>query len=227
MVENKNNRINETQLSNELLKNRWGGLCQRLNISNSQQFFNDINDHYSESHRHYHTLGHVNNCFKEFDLVKPLLDNPEAVELAIWFHDIIYDIGGKDNEERSAEMAVKFCQKNKLSENFTKEVKNHILATGNHTLSDNLDTNYLIDIDMSILGQPIEKMYEYEEQIYQEYSNIYTKKEYVIGRFGFLTSLKDHNVYKTDYFRDKYEQPCHDNVPMIIENLQKIVSFEY
>lgn len=221
MLENRPS--NEFLPPKELLKPRWNSLCQRLNINDTPILFKVLTDHYSEPHRAYHTLNHLQNCFNEFDEVKHLLNNPDAVEMAIWFHDIIYDIGKKDNEEKSAEFAKNFCQKNKLSENFSKEVEHHILATGDHTLSNNSDTNYLIDIDLSILGYPIEEIYKFEEQINKEYSTIYTQKEFLIGRIGFLSiKLKDNDsVFKTEYFKNKYGQSCQDNIPKTIENLQK------
>lgn len=219
MLENRPN--NEFLSPKESLKPQWDSFCQRLNINDAQESFKVLVDHYSEPHRAYHTLNHLQNCFNEFNEVKHLLNNPDSVELAIWFHDVIYDIDKKDNEEKSAEFAKVFCQKNKLSEDFAKKVEDHILATGDHTLSSNSDTNYLIDIDMSILGYPINAIYQYEEQIYKEYSTVYNRKEYLIGRLGFLTKLKGYDIYKTNYFRNKYGQSCQDNIPKTIENLQK------
>lgn len=220
MTENKINSINESLASKETLRPKWNDLCQRLNIFNNQIFFDDITNHYSETHRHYHTLNHINFCLQELEPVKNSLHNPETVELAIWFHDVIYDIGKNNNEEKSAKMAIQFCQKNNLSPEFTKQVEDHILATGDHTLSDNADTNYLIDIDMSILGYSPDDIYKFEEQIYQEYSTIYNRKEYLIGRLGFLSKLKGYNIYKTEYFKNKYGQSSQDNITKTIKNLE-------
>lgn len=42
---------------------------------------------YQEPHRAYHTLKHIIDCLNEFEEVKPLLQNPNAVEMALLFHD--------------------------------------------------------------------------------------------------------------------------------------------
>lgn len=220
MTENENKHVNESLLTKEALKPRWNNLCQRLNIADDHESFNDIVNRYSEPHRHYHTLHHINNCLQEFDSIKTLLDNPESVELAIWYHDIVYVIGQKYNEEKSAEMAVKFCQKNNLSPSFTKQVEDNILATKHVSAGDSQDSQYLADIDMAILGYPPDALYKYEEQIFQEYSTIYSKKEYTIGRIGFL-SLLEYPIFQTEFFRNKYEQSVKDNIPKLIKNLQK------
>ena len=75
-------------------------------------------DAYAEPQRHYHTLAHIQHCLGMFDQCKSLLANPEAVELAIWFHDAIYVPSACDNEALSAELyrrleysrAVLLCQ---------------------------------------------------------------------------------------------------------------------
>lgn len=66
---------------------------------------------YSKPSRVYHTLPHIVHCFLEFDSVKHFLKNPEAVELAIWFHDIVYETSLElypFNEERSVGFLLEF-----------------------------------------------------------------------------------------------------------------------
>ena len=60
---------------------------------------------YSEPQRHYHNPRHVDECLQEFDLVRAPAASPVALELAIWFHDAIYDTRRSDNEARSAAWA--------------------------------------------------------------------------------------------------------------------------
>ena len=55
---------------------------------------------YSEPHRYYHTLAHLENMFAESARFAPL---PPAVEWAIWFHDFVYDPRSATNEEDSHE----------------------------------------------------------------------------------------------------------------------------
>lgn len=63
---------------------------------------------YSEPVRHYHTLAHITDSLYEFDRLIGLAEAPHEIEMAIWFHDAVYDPKAHDNEERSAEWAQDF-----------------------------------------------------------------------------------------------------------------------
>lgn len=64
--------------------------------------FDELVAAYSESGHFYHTLKHLEKCFSHFDLAKRLARIPAEIEIAIWFHDAIYDTRRNDNEENSA-----------------------------------------------------------------------------------------------------------------------------
>jgi len=57
---------------------------------------------YAESQRHYHNQQHIAECLAEFDAARHLAQQPVALELALWFHDAVYDPKAGDNEEQSA-----------------------------------------------------------------------------------------------------------------------------
>src|SRR5690348_8638750 len=62
----------------------------------------DLLARWSEPHRRYHTLDHLAFMLRIIDRYGDLVDDPDAVRLAAWFHDAVYDVHGADNEERSA-----------------------------------------------------------------------------------------------------------------------------
>ncbi|MEI8008974.1 MAG: hypothetical protein WCI00_06405 [bacterium] len=50
---------------------------------------------------------HAIDCSNELYQIKHLLNDPDAVECALLFHDAIYDPTSKTNEEDSAALAEK------------------------------------------------------------------------------------------------------------------------
>src|SRR4051794_41509918 len=62
-------------------------------------------DAWSEPHRRYHDLAHLAAVLGLVgELAGPATD-PDAVRLAAWYHDVVYDPERSDNEQVSAERA--------------------------------------------------------------------------------------------------------------------------
>jgi predicted metal-dependent HD superfamily phosphohydrolase len=164
---------------------------------------------YSEGHRHYHTLQHLSECLREFDSAKSAAHDPVALELAIWFHDAVYDPRASDNEERSAELARECLQ---AAPDLATGVGRLVLDTKTHVGSGHPDSPLLIDIDLSIFGQSETRFDEYERQIREEYSwvpgIIFKPKRAAILR-GFLDRPR---IYNTEMFLPKYEQAARANI---------------
>ncbi|TIR62631.1 MAG: hypothetical protein E5X28_03575, partial [Mesorhizobium sp.] len=55
---------------------------------------------YQTADRDYHGLPHIEAMLALAAEHRHLLDDPEAVEAAIWFHDAVYDSRAKDNEAK-------------------------------------------------------------------------------------------------------------------------------
>jgi len=167
---------------------------------------------YSESHRHYHTLQHLSECLREFDSAKNQVHDPVALELAIWFHDAIYNPRASDNEERSAALAQECLAGARATSDLVSTVSKLVLDTKTHMGSGHPDAALLIDIDLSILGQSEDRFNEYERQIREEYSwvpgIIFKPKRAAILR-GFLDRPR---LYSTDPFFSNYEQSARANL---------------
>jgi predicted metal-dependent HD superfamily phosphohydrolase len=77
---------------------------------------------YNEAHRAYHTLTHIDSMLT-LDGRGRIVES-DAIELATWFHDAVYDPTRSDNEERSAEMFDEFAQRRfSLSDALTTRVR--------------------------------------------------------------------------------------------------------
>src|SRR4051812_20768490 len=85
------------------LDSRWMALWNHLGVlAGRGPAFEIIRTAYSVPGRHYHTLTHIVACLDELDVVRPLCRDADAVETALWYHDLVYDPSRADNEERSA-----------------------------------------------------------------------------------------------------------------------------
>src|SRR5690606_32480869 len=120
--------------------------------------------------RFYHTLEHVHKCFTWYDEVAHLLDDPIAVALAIWFHDIEYNTKAKDNEEKSAAVLLALAPALKLDTAVAEKAATMILQTKKHD-PDGLDddTKVFLDVDLAILGVPHDEYAAYARSVRREY----------------------------------------------------------
>ena len=167
---------------------------------------------YSERHRAYHTLNHLSHCLDELEDARHLANQPNQVEMALWFHDAIYDPKAKDNEQRSAELCRRTAKETGLPEAFGRKAYDLVLATQHHGAPEGDDARLLVDIDLSILGRPKDAFDEYETNIRKEYHFV-PPDRYRSARSAILRSFLDRpDIYSTDFFRQKYETRARANL---------------
>lgn len=203
------------------LEQHWSALWQRLGAQgNASAVYNDLVARYSEPHRAYYTLQHIGHCLDEFEQVRHLAENPDAMELALWYHDAIYDTKTKDSEERSAVLAVEMTRNVSLPDNLGQSVANLIIATKHSAIPSDSDVQLLVDIDLSILGQAEERFDEYERQVRKEYEWVF-EDAFVAGRSAILKSfLNRPTIYATQFFRNKYEAQARRNIARSLARLR-------
>lgn len=190
-------------------------------IEHFQSIFSLIESRHSENHRHYHTLEHLESMFYYLDHFGKGIEDKSALTLSILFHDIIYIVKGQNNELMSANFAEKVCENYKFDKVLIEKCKSIILASADHKEHEDSDTNYFLDIDLNILGQPWEKYENYTSQIRQEY-NIYPDHLYIPGRLKILKQFTKHRtIYKTRPFLDTFEKQAQSNLKKELMHLQE------
>jgi predicted metal-dependent HD superfamily phosphohydrolase len=200
---------------------RWKNLWRAAGAqTETASHFDQLVQLYNEPHRHYHNSRHIVDCLNEFDLTRHLAKEPLAVELAIWFHDAIYDPRAADNEERSADLAKQCITEAGLEETLARSVNALVLATKQHDNSLHPDAPLLVDIDLSILGQPANRFWEYENQICKEYAWVpeeifRTKRAEILERF-----LARKQIYNTDHYFSQLETQARANLDQSIRKLR-------
>lgn len=179
----------------------------------------EIESQYSQKGRHYHNLEHLDNMFSELELVKNHISDFSNISFSVFYHDIIYDATSKSNEEKSAELAKERFQKLNIGQRHIDYISEQILATKTHQKSVDHDTNYLLDADLSILGKKTQDYLDYTKKIRKEYS-IYPDLLYKPGRKKVLKHFLDlENIFKTDYFKNKYENQAKINLEYELKTL--------
>lgn len=204
-----------------ILKDRFEALC--LNFTEDkvliEKFWNEIEKNYSGKSRHYHNLQHLENMFEEIDVVRNQIENFNNISFSIFYHDLIYDATSKLNEEKSADIAEERLRILGLNDENIQKIHQQILATKSHKHSVDEDVNFLLDADLSVLGKNSQVYLEYTKQIRKEYS-IYPDFLYKPGRKKVLQHFLDlESIFKTDYFKNKYENQARKNIEVELENL--------
>ena len=193
------------------LEKSWFELHQHYHFSEPQKVFNKLIAAYSEKQRAYHTLQHLYECLVLVDSIRADLIDADAVALALWFHDAVYDPQAKNNELKSAELFEQYLAQD-LSFDIVQKIKRWILVTQKHEATNELDLQFLLDIDLAILAASPERFTEYEQQIQQEYAWVYPdiyliKRKQVLAHF-----YQTEPLYQTEYFQQNFEQRAKENL---------------
>ena len=174
--------------------------------------WNEIEQNYSKSNRYYHSLTHLENLLQLLTEIKQLIEDYDTLLLTLFYHDLIYDSLKSDNEKQSSEVAEKRLKQLYISSDKIEKCKAQILATKDHNLSLDEDTNYFTDADLSILGKSWDIYSKYSQNVRKEYS-IYPDFMYNSGRKKVLKHfLAMDKIFKTDYFYNKFEQQARTNL---------------
>ncbi|HRM14665.1 MAG TPA: metal-dependent hydrolase [Acinetobacter parvus] len=193
------------------LEKSWFELHQHYHFSEPQKLLNKLISAYSEKQRAYHTVQHLYECLTLLESVKPYLNDFYAVALALWFHDAVYNPQAQDNELKSTELFEQYLSAD-LSDQTLIKIKQWIVATQKHASTDELDLQFLLDIDLAILASSPARFTEYEQQIQKEY--VWVEPElYAVKRKEVLQHFyQTQPLYQTEYFQQNFELQAKQNL---------------
>jgi predicted metal-dependent HD superfamily phosphohydrolase len=199
---------------------RWQETCKACGFEGMSRDHGRVIRGWSSWGRHYHTLGHLEACLKEFDQVRHLAQHPGEVEFALWFHDVVYRTWRPDNEARSAALAAEIMGRGGAESDMIERVSAAIMATRHQGKEPNGDAALVVDIDLSILGQPEDVYQEFERNVRREYWWV-PRRRYVAGRCAILESfLKRPSIYGYSEFQRRYEVAARVNLAAAIARLK-------
>ena len=190
----------------------------KLGIHDAGDIFSQLAAVYGDSTRFYHTDKHVSECLKQFVVYREQAKHPAEIEVAIWFHDAIYDTTKSDNEEQSADWAKRYLIDASASPDSIVRIVEMIVATKTHQ-SQTADSALLVDIDLGILGATTDAFEAYDAAIRKEFHWVPTV-QYCTGRAQVLSSfLARESIYQTQAIRDLYEAQARKNLSRKIKEL--------
>lgn len=197
-------------MTSQATSQRFKALCHRNGVPEAEaaQAWTEVALRYAEPHRSYHNLSHIDRMLRWFDASNAADD---GMELAIWYHDVIYVPLDPQNEAQSAQFFLDAWE-GFLDPASAVRVVRLILATNPaQARSDLLDEAQVVDIDLSILGSAPDEYDVYCRAIRKEYA-VVPDAVFRPGRRALLEKFLSQPVYATEFFRDRLEKQARENL---------------
>lgn len=185
----------------------------------------DIEAAYATPPRAYHDFGHVREVLRHYDEVAagPGWAQPDEVRLAVLYHDAVYEPGRRDNESRSAQLAVAGIARwlpeagidaARVAELIELTARHGSFAPedfGKTALAD--DTRHFLDCDMAILGAEPAVFDAYDRAIAAEYRGHVPGWLFRINRRRFLKAvLAKPRIFLSAFFHQRYDAQARSNL---------------
>jgi predicted metal-dependent HD superfamily phosphohydrolase len=191
------------------LKMRFAALWTRSGGAHAEDVYAALTQCYAEPARHYHTLRHVRRCLRHLDLARGSVPDPDAAELALWCHDVIYVPGARNNERSSADW---FRHRAEGRIAACDRICAMILATTHAGVETEPDICFVCDIDLAVLGAPRHRFREDGGLLRAERPDLddcaYDRHERRI--LGAL--LGRPRIYQTHFFHARFESRARGNL---------------
>jgi len=209
----------------DALQAGWVRLAGKYGVSPADAYpvFDRLVAAHSEPHRHYHTLEHVAEVLRVAGRLVDASHNSDAIQLAVWFHDSVYDPKAKDNEARSADLMAEALAPFSLPADLISHVGEMIRATAHSGDSPaDADTAVLLDADLAILSADEWRYVRYAAAVRQEYAWV-DEAAYRAGRTAVLQSfLNRPRLYHTARFHEMGDGPARRNMAAEMERLKTV-----
>lgn len=167
--------------------------------------------------RAYHGQRHIDLLLALHAEIRDHLHAPDAVQLAIWYHDAIYVPMSSQNEIESAGL-LRAEMAGLADPALIETAAVLVLATRTHEVPQGIapalaaDCAWFLDMDLSILGADAETFAWYDKAIRIEYAGVpeaewRARRPRVLGSF-----LARERLYLTPYFHARLDAPARANL---------------
>ncbi|MEM1159796.1 MAG: hypothetical protein AAGJ28_02590 [Pseudomonadota bacterium] len=179
---------------------------------------------YIRSGHAYHNWDHVTALLGHFERLYGRFEDPLAVETALYYHDVIYVPGAKDNERRSA-ARLRAEMNGHLDAVTLDRAEAIVLATETHTLPEtgdpalSRDCALFLDMDLAILGARRDRFDAYNTGIREEYQSVPDELFYPARQNVMRSFLEREKLFVTDEFQASHDARARENLRRLVGDL--------
>ena len=205
------------------LRDRFTTLLRRLGATGDTYALAEaLLSAWSAPERGYHDLRHLEDCLAQLDTAdEPDPATRDVVEAALWFHDAVYDPRASDNEERSAAWALEALPGTGIPRDVGGQVARLVRLTRGHAPVPDRAGQLMCDIDLSILGRPVEMFDSYDRGVRAEYAWV-PETIFRAHRAQVLEDfLRRDPLFQTPAFRQRFEATARTNLRRALARLSQ------
>jgi predicted metal-dependent HD superfamily phosphohydrolase len=219
------------------LAERFSAIAARLGgrVHDANAMFGRLHDAWGAGDRAYHNVEHLTECLRELDRAPLEHEKRDIVELALFYHDAVYEPCGRDNEEQSARLLLDHSETLGLPVAVREVAAACVRATAHHPSwsagppasgatdrrhragSESL-ADWMVDIDRATLAKDPLRFLEYEYAVEKEYAAV-PPRRFLLARGRFLAALlASPSIYRTAFFRERYEARARGNIDALLRS---------
>ncbi|MCX4747350.1 HD domain-containing protein [Kitasatospora sp. NBC_01287] len=211
----------EPHPATDVLLERWSALLERCGATTDPApYGRALLARWAEPQRRYHTTDHLLAVLDEVDALAEYAEDPDAVRLAAWFHDAVYQPDRSENEERSAQLAIRALGEAGLAAALIERVVRLVrLTADHHPRPGDRDGEVLCDADLAVLGRPAEAYAAYTAAVREEYAFV-PEEAFRDGRAAILRQLLElPALYRTPEGHTRYDGQARANLAAELSTL--------
>ena len=197
--------------TDEELGERYRMLIERLggNGDGARPAFDRVLVAWSDDRRRYHGVEHLIDCLRELDRASVTPSSADVVELALWYHDLVYHPASRDCEERSAQALLADASALAIPVELFHAAADLVRSTAHADGApppNRTEIDLMLDIDLSILGRDVLRFMDFDYGVEEEHSHV-SRLRFRFARGRFLAALLARpQLFRTERFRARYEQ---------------------
>jgi predicted metal-dependent HD superfamily phosphohydrolase len=208
-------------MGNDAMRQAWRRLAGET--GRAQAVGAELLARYGEPHRRYHDLAHLRAVLAGVDALAGHCLDADAVRLAAWFHDAVYEgVPGRD-EEDSARLAERRLPGGEVTPTRVAEGARLVRLTASHAPEPgDADGEVLCDADLAVLGGEPRDYRAYAEAVRAEYAHV-REEHFARVRAGILEGLLEReHLFRTPQARDLWQERARVNLRTELAELRRM-----